>query len=351
MRARAATMVLALLLACGDDDNDAADGGKDAGAESNSRHDATKAAGRGGSSGSGGRSGGGAGAGAGGESGAGGAAGTSDAGSGGAPDADSGDMQRVTIRFQGKFGAKKLACGDEYALPGLAGAAVTPTDFRFFVQEVRLISESGKEEPVIFDDRAPAQTRDVALIDLTDDLGRCGSGTTEPNAMITGKVAAGKYTGIAFVNGVPESVNHQDLLAGKAPLDDASTYWGWNNGYRFIMSGLAVVPGEADDADGGVAPLAGNSVVHVGAAGCSGAPQTGFKCSRPNRNHVALKAFNADSNVIVADLEKVFGGLDLSKPLECHGPSSPACGTAYAALGLDASDGSARDMQTVFRAE
>jgi uncharacterized repeat protein (TIGR04052 family) len=347
--------ILFPLAACGDDDS-AADSRKDAG-RSDAIQTAGDSSGRGGTgeqrSSTGGRSGSSA------------QQSPADAGSkdpGSNPkDADpsdnqdasatSSDSQAITIRFRGKFGERALNCSESYELPSLPGARVSPGDFRFYVQEVRLTTAAGKEAPVVFDERPPVQTRDVALIDFTDETGHCGSGTTEQNTTITGKVPRGDYTGILFMNGVPESVNHQDLVDGKPPLDDATTHWGWTTGYRFVLSAVAVEPGETSEADGGVIGAGGTSFIHVGAGGCSGATTSGFTCSRPNRNRVVLPVFDVEKNVIVADLARVFDKVDLSQPLECHGPSSAACGPAYTALGLNAADGSARKDQQVFRVE
>ncbi|HKP62590.1 MAG TPA: MbnP family copper-binding protein [Polyangiales bacterium] len=335
MQLRVATtcLVLVTMLGCGDDDDQAAaDGGRDSGSSEHPR------AGQGGS---------------GGKSGAGGTKPAAGAGGMSSPadDAGASDLQSVTIRFQAKFGERDLDCDASYTLPSLGTTSIRPADFRFFVQEVRLISASGHEEPVIFDDRPPAQTRDVALIDLTEQTGPCRSGTSALNTTITGKVARGTYRGIRFVNGVPESLNHQDLAEAKPPLDDATTNWGWTLGYRFILTGLVVAPGDVTDADGGVAPQAGASVVHVGAVGCSGSTKNGFTCAQPNRNQIALDSFDPEKNVIVADLARVFAGVDLGKPLECHGPSSPACKAPYAALGLNAENGMPLETQSVFRIE
>jgi len=322
---------LLALPACGDDDEPAADGG-DSGAPRAGR-DAGPQAGKGGTGGGGSKA---------------------DAGvdAGGGEDAGPAAMQSVTIRFAAKLGDRALNCGEFYDMPSLGGARVTPTDFRFFVQEVRLVTASGREEPVSFDERAPVQTRDVAVIDFTDERGACAAGDTAHNTMITGKVAPGDYTAIVFVNGVPESVNHQDIVEAKPPLHDTSTYWGWTTGYRFVLSALSVQTDDVTAADGGsVLVEPGNSFVHVGAGGCAGATTSGFTCSRPNRNRIELGSFDPRTNVIVADLAKIFAGVDLTRPIECHGPSTPRCGPAYVALGLNPADGSARDGQDVFRVE
>ncbi len=313
------------LQACGDDEPEV-DGGADA---------SDAEAGRGGRGGRGGSDAGTAGR-AGGGAGSGGRAGSA----GDDPDAGSDDdTQAVTIQFKAKVGDKDLRCGEDYADFGSTKKAAQVQDFRFFVEEVRLISRSGEEVRVELDDSAPFQTRDVALIDFTDREGQCSMGGATVNTRITGKVPRGEYTGIVFVNGVPETLNHQNLTLAKAPLQDASTHWGWAMGYRFIMTAIAVA------GDGG-----GSKFVHIGSGGCTGTNMDGYECARPNRNRVVLTEFDPANDVIVADLGKVFEAIDLGSTIECHGPA-PECGPAYAVFGIDLGNGSALGSQQVFRAE
>jgi uncharacterized repeat protein (TIGR04052 family) len=248
------------------------------------------------------------------------------------------EVQPIEIRFSGKLGDRPLTCTDTYTLPALGDAKVSVSDFRFFVQEVRLVTADGREEPVTFDDRAPVQTGDVAVIDFTDASGSCGDGgSTAQNTKITGRVKAGAYSGIVFVNGVPESVNHQDIFSANPPLDDFSTYWGWAIGYRFMLMAVTVEP-------------SATSFVHVGSEGCISA-QGGYKCSRPNRNRIQLDNFDPAKSTIVADLAGVFSNLDLTSPVECHSSSSSPCATAYGSVGINTTNGQPRDEQSVFRVE
>jgi uncharacterized repeat protein (TIGR04052 family) len=326
--------------ACGDDDS-AADGGADA-----TRNDA----GRGGKGGSG----------SGGKGGSGGASGKSGAGGSGGKAGSAGDggvepTQAVTLRFKAKIGDDDLECGKSFPNQGTSKVHASVQDFRFFVEDVRLITSGGEEARVQFDDKAPFQTKDVALIDFTDRQGTCTAGGATINTTITGKVAPGDYTGIVFVNGVPESLNHQNLTAAKPPLQDASTYWGWASGYRFIMTGVIVDAADrsapAGDADGGASSSNnGTNIVHVGAAGCTMTGTTGFTCTRPNRTRIKLDDFNVETSSIVADLGKVFEGIDLKDVVECHGPG-PECGPAFAAFGVGLDTGAAIDGQSVFRVE
>lgn len=251
-------------------------------------------------------------------------------------------LRAVTLQFEGRFGSEPLACGRTHA-----GAAML-RDFRFFVQDVTLIGRSGERARVQLVERAPFQTPDVALIDLA--AGQCGASSEPGRTTLEGEVEPGEYTALELTLGVPERVNHQNFAAAKAPLADASTYWGWANGYRFILAAISLpTSGDALAADGGAAEEPGSSVVHVGAGGCSGSTSRGFACSRPNRARIRLDDFDPERSVIVADLAQVFSELDVQQGVVCHG-FAPECAGAYAALGLDG-QGQATDTQRVFSAQ
>jgi uncharacterized repeat protein (TIGR04052 family) len=333
------TCVLVGAQACGDDDEPAADGGSD-----------TTDAGRGGKGGSAGK----AGASAAGKGGSGGASPAGKGGSGGAGGSAGGEAatQAVTIKFKAKIGDADLECGKSYPGQGSSKVSATPQDFRMFVEDVRLLTSDGTEARVVFDERAPSQTKDVALLDFTDRQGKCTAGAATVNTTITGKVVPGEYTGVVFVNGVPETLNHQNLTQAKPPLQDASTYWGWQSGYRFIMTGLITdaAPSGGDGADDAGPASTGANFVHIGSGGCADAGGTAFTCDRANRTRVKLDDFDVATNTIVADLGKVFENIDLTEAIECHGPA-PECRPAYVAFGVDLDNGMALDTQSVFRVE
>lgn len=306
---------------------------------------------------------------------------------------DAGDgMRAVTIRFKAKLGSEELVCGRTYEGQGKNQVKATPQDFRFYVQEVRLLHKGSKEEErVIFDIKAPFQRAEVALIDFTDGAGQCGgSGGSVVNTTITGKVPAGEYDGVVFVNGVPEELNHAGPAeTAGAPLDDVTLFWSWLGGYRFIIAELLSAQpmldagshdaGPADGgtpdaspadgavqdagsaeagADGGGAgghgggqgATAGAAFVHIGSTACSGAPATGFSCTRKARNEIRLADFDPSRDTIVADLAAVFKESDLSKPPQCHGIDAP-CVAPYAAFGVDMNTGNPSATQQVFRVE
>jgi uncharacterized repeat protein (TIGR04052 family) len=247
------------------------------------------------------------------------------------------------------------------------------------VQEVRLLREgSGQEERVQLDVLPPFQRAEVALIDFTDATGKCAeSEGSIVNTVIRGKVPAGSYDGIVFVNGVPEELNHAGPAeTAGAPLDDITLFWNWLGGYRFIVAellpmggahdagqidaavgadaGAVVHPGTQDGgtaADAAVGHSASSAAfVHIGSTGCSGTQSTGFDCVRKARNEIRLSGFDPTRNTVVADLAEVFKASDLSAPPQCHG-IAPPCSAPYAAFGIDMDTGNPAALQQVFRVE
>jgi uncharacterized repeat protein (TIGR04052 family) len=264
-------------------------------------------------------------AGAGGVSGAGGAKG---AGAGGTV-VGAGQVA-VTIRFKATVGGADFACGQNYMGQGSAGTTVTPQDFRMFVQDMKLIRADGTEVPVQYDKRAPWQSETVALLDFENGSGRCaGEGNPEMNTTITGTVAAGEYTKISFVNGVPDDLNHADPLTLPEPLSKYSALsWSWLIGYRFIKLELAQVS---------TAGLAfGLGLVHTGNNG-----------SLINRNKIVLSGFDAATSTIAVDAGAVFKGADLSMDWQCHSVESE-CDPMFKALGINFQTGLPLTTQSAF---
>jgi uncharacterized repeat protein (TIGR04052 family) len=249
---------------------------------------------------------------------------------------DAGPQRRVTIRFKAEVSGQAFACGQTYANQGSTRVMATPTDLRFFVQDLRLINAAGADVPVRMDTRSPWQVPELALIDFENAQGSCASGNAGTNLEITGEVPVGSYAGVAFKNGVPAALNHADPALAPAPLKNApGAYWSWALGYKFLIAELhQVVP---------AGQIPGTAGVHVGSAACSG-----DVCGRPNRNEIRLSGFNPDSSVIVVDLGTIHAGSDLTMEAQCHsfGTSCPA---PFTALGIDYDTGLPLATQGAFK--
>jgi len=265
--------------------------------------------------------------------------------------ADAGDgvhERTVSVRFRAALGEREFDCGASYGLP--AFGKVVAREFKFYVNELKLIDAGGAEVPVRLVDRPPGQSADLALIDF-DGLGGSCTGTPERNTEIVGKVPAGEYRGIVFSNGVPEQLNHADPLTLRAPLQDATMYWDWFQGFKFFAAEIGA--DQTDAASGGedagtFAPA--QSIVHVGSVGCAADADMQIRCVRANRNLIRLPDFDPDQDVIVADLAAVFADADPRTQTFCHGPRA-TCGQVYGNIGIELATGEAAPKQRVYRVE
>jgi uncharacterized repeat protein (TIGR04052 family) len=248
----------------------------------------------------------------------------------------------VTIQFAAAVGNQDFACGQTYPNPRMpvqSGQTATPSDFRFYVEDVRLINAAGNDVPITLDIRAPWQSASVALLDFEDGRGSCVNGDVGTNAVITGTVPAGEYVGVAFRNGVPEDLNHDDPTTLEAPLRAPGMHWSWLSGFRFMRAQLMQTRGPAEN------------VFEVGSTGCSGDPVAGTAvCSRPNRNEVRLSNFNPATSTIVADIGAIFAQLNWRRTNECHGTDA-VCESMFTAYGVDFETGAALGNQQVYRVE
>jgi uncharacterized repeat protein (TIGR04052 family) len=271
-------------------------------------------------------------------------------------------VEPLDVRFEARVGAAPFACGTDYASVGTDGATVTPTDFRLFVHDVRLVGADGRETPLALDDDGLWQGRGVALLDFEDATGGCDTGFTTPevNTVLRGRAPRGRYTGLRLRVGVPGELNHLDPTSMPAPLNTTQLNWTWNFGYIFLTATAKVV-GEETSFDQGV---------HVGSRGCAGDAQgTGQVVTCQYGNLADVELTNLDlSRPIVLDWGAVFGGLamrqasdacyDPKKETGVDGPVSCICHTnapedrcpaLFASLGLDWSQGTADPgLQRVF---
>ena len=122
----------------------------------------------------------------------------------------------VTLNFAAAVNGADFACGTSYADVGTSATEITPVDFRFYVHGVELINADGSAEEVELDENT-WQRDGVVLLDFENGSGPCVNGTAATNTAITGSVPAGDYTGIRFVLGVSEDLNHADQTTARRP--------------------------------------------------------------------------------------------------------------------------------------
>lgn len=287
--------------------------------------------------------------------------------------------QDVEIRFDARFGAVAVACGQAQTGVGTGGLPIEIGDARFFISNLRLIDAQGVEVPIELKQDSPWQHGNVVLLDFEDATGACSEiGTAETNRSAWGTVPAGEYRGLAFTMGVPFELNHLDNTTAPAPLNVNAMYWSWSSGFVFSRVDYLVAGGDEADAGEGAsepASMAGAGgdaasaleprpniayFAHVGSTGCHSPALTvppAEPCARPNQVHVRFDAFDPSHDLVVVDLAGMVAGIDVGvsvpRPPGCmSGANDPDCGALFANLGLDIATGDCVDgcrEQKLFR--
>lgn len=261
---------------------------------------------------------------------------------------DAGGGAAVTLRFAARVGAMPFRCGQVFGPMGSAASQWNPTDFRFYVHDVRLLDAIGNEVPVALDQDGTWQHMNVALLDFEDRTGLCTNGTAPTNDVVRGRVArTSAWTGVRFRLGVPFGLNHADLASLPSPLNLTALWWGWQGGHKFLR-----IDGRTQDAAGTVLVQGWN--VHIGSTGCDGSAAGGVtRCANPNRPEVTLMNFDPATNTVVADLDRLVRGADLSRSTADPGcmstPGDADCASIFPTLGI--AFGAAPPAQAFFRAE
>jgi uncharacterized repeat protein (TIGR04052 family) len=254
--------------------------------------------------------------------------------------------QPVAIHFKGAVGAEDFACGQSYKDIGVTKSTIRPIDFRFYIHNVRLLDDNGKQTPVELTQDDKWQFDDLALIDFEDATGGCGNGTPEKNTVVLGTLPVGRYSGLQFTVGVPFEKNHTDLTTMPSPLNLTALSWVWNAGRKFMRVEVASTGKPR------------GYVMHLGSTGCT-PNQTRItvptSCVHPNRVEVSLAGFDPAKDQVVVDLAELLKNSDLDgKPEQKGGgcmsnPNDPECAPMFAALGLPLTGAEAVHPQTVFR--
>lgn len=220
--------------------------------------------------------------------------------------------QQGEIKFNAILNSKAVECGDTtYTLPGTQ--VVQIRDFRFFVQDIRLVGFDGSKSSVSFNQVDNFQylegSNQVALLDFTKvGSGKC-TGTSDDaltNTKIAGLMKKGTFKGLEIDIGVPQAFNHRDSTkqASTNPLKSATGLtWAWTTGYKFMRIELTAT--------------STNFVLHLGSTNCSGDQTIEFgktgavSCANSYRPTIVIEptgGFNPDTDTITIDADELFRG-------------------------------------------
>jgi uncharacterized repeat protein (TIGR04052 family) len=245
--------------------------------------------------------------------------------------ADGAKMQDVTLRFKATVGDKPFACGESYDRIGATSSKITPTDFRLYVHNIRLIDAHGKEAPVKLEQDGKWQFENIALLDFENGSGPCANGTADTRDFIQGTAPAGNYTGVKFTVGVPFERNHADPAKAPSPLNLTQLFWVWNSGYKFARIEMNTTG------------MPQGWFLHLGSTGCQPrqtAQTMPTSCTFPNRAEITLTNFDLNADVVMTDLKKLLDGanVDTNQERTARGcmsaPNDGDCAPLFANLGL-----------------
>lgn len=239
----------------------------------------------------------------------------------------------ITIRFAAKVRDLPFRCDATFEGVGTSGGQWRPTDFRFYVHDLRVVTAAG-EVPVTLRQDGRWQHESVALLDFEDRSGQCANGTTDTNAQVVGTLpagTAGPITALRFRLGVPFALNHANSATAPSPLNLSTLWWNWQGGYKF-----ARIDGQVMNA---MNPMATDWYIHIGSTGCDGTATGGVtRCAEPNRVEVELAGFDPARNTVVADLGRLLADSDVrvttGAPGCMSGLSDPECPPVLRGFGI-----------------
>lgn len=227
----------------------------------------------------------------------------------------------VNIPFQVQFNGHDLGCAT-------TGDAVSLTDLRFFIHDLRLIGLNNQQIPVRLIPDGVWQDDTVALLDFEDGEGACMNGSARMNTVLRGLSSDTRAKGLVFEIGVPESLNHADPIRALPPLNYTDMHWHWASGYKFLR--------------GGYATLNDGFWMHLGSSRCQGTIGDIQGCRSANRPTIMLDGFEPGKHAVIIDLAALFSGAipDDGRPSDCSsGPAEVSCEKPFAALGIDFATG------------
>ena len=205
---------------------------------------------------------------------------------------------------------------------------VSLTDARFYVADLVVHGKGGEEWPVVLDVDGAWQNELVGLIDLENGQGDCLNGSAAVNDSVRGRYAGDDVSGVSFVLGVPDSINHNDPMLAGAPLNYTEMHWHWASGYKFVRAGVATD--------------AGSVFLHLGSSRCEGTIGNILGCRSANRPQVRIDDFDPERDQVVIDLGVLFDAVELSngERSSCmSGPAETACTAMFEALGIEFASG------------
>jgi uncharacterized repeat protein (TIGR04052 family) len=260
----------------------------------------------------------------------------------------------VSIEFAAVAGANNtpVQCGRPISSVGRVPVNAQLTDLRFYLTDVQLVNDKGVAVPVVLaknEWQHSSPSGNVTLIDLENAQGACASeGTAATNSVVTGTVPADNYVKIKATMGVPEKLNHSDVMAAAPPLDIMAMGWSWQLGRKFAKVELNPVDGVSS-----AGTSASTYSLHLASTNCTGPGNGTDTCAQKNLAQFTLD-INSSTQKIALDVAQLFSTTDISVnqngAVGCMSATSDLdCPALFTQMGLDINSGEPAAAQSVFR--
>ncbi|AOW76769.1 hypothetical protein A3Q34_07835 [Colwellia sp. PAMC 20917] len=231
----------------------------------------------------------------------------------------------ITLTFQPVYKQVTLNCashfnGNNEQLLGAASKNWQYQQLQFFIHDVEVNTKKNGWQPWSMTTNAH-QAENVALLgEVCNEEGEQDYWQLE----LTPLNEASVITDIRFTLGVPFALNHLNPLTQPSPLNEASMFWGWQGGHKFMRAELA----SPDD----------DWLFHLGSTGCKAlspvrSPKS--ECLYPNRVVVSLP-FTSLITTIEFDLSALITDITLTRANSCQSSvDEESCKVLFKNLGIN----------------
>lgn len=231
----------------------------------------------------------------------------------------------ITLNFQPVYKQDALSCASKFSgnneqLLGATSKNWQYQQLQFFIHDVEVNTKKNGWQPWSMTTNAH-QAENVALLgEVCNREGDQGYWQLE----LTPLNEVSMITDIRFTLGVPFALNHLNPLTQPSPLNEASMFWGWQGGHKFIRAELA----SPDD----------DWLFHLGSTGCKAlspvrAPKS--ECLYPNRVVISLP-FTSQKTTIEFDLAALIADIALTRANSCQSAvDEESCKVLFKNLGIN----------------
>ncbi|WP_448548874.1 MbnP family copper-binding protein [Thalassotalea fusca] len=205
------------------------------------------------------------------------------------------------------YKGKNLTCD---ALNSQSGWQVE--QIQFFISDLSIKDHHNQWHQLEFES-GQFQSENVALLSLMCEQGNVAEQNLQ--LALTSNIVPADISEIAFDLGVPFDLNHQNPLTQPSPLNEASMFWVWRTGHKFMR----VEMNNSNDA----------WWFHLGSTGCSSASPVRSpveSCRQPNRFRYHIATNTHEPINIHFALDALLSNMPLNERNSCQSePDNASC--------------------------